>query len=135
MVNGNYVPVLRRPEQVRTPRDEPPRQVVPRFFFCKRKVSVLYGQTGGQDLGRPKHLPFSFCSILHSRVLTRAPRLSYFGGGEGERSRVCLLSVKSLSSSLRDASTKRKYRATTSGSSESAGVGPPSAAPMPCVNP
>ena len=109
-----------------------------RFFFVGRQSCGGRNKCGHRATSHPARSlrsSRSFCSILCSRVFTRAPRASYRGGGEGDRSRSGRSSRKSRASNRWFASRYLAYCRTTSGSSESAGVGPPSAAPTPCARP
>ena len=73
--------------------------------------------------------------IRSSRVLVRTPCLSYWGGGDGDLACSGRSSAKYPDRTLSVMSTYLAYILTTSGSSLSAGDGPPSAAPMPYGSP
>ena len=75
----------------------------------------------------------SLALILSSRVLVLTPYLSYWGGGDGDLACSGRSSAKYPDRTRSVMSTYLAYCLTTSGSSLSAGVGPPSAAPMPYV--
>ena len=108
-----------------------------RFFFVGRQSwggRKRWGHRATSHPARSFRWSLSFCSTRCGLVLVRVPLLSYLGGGDGLRSRSGLLSVNSFSSNFLLASRNLAYCCCTSGSSESAGVGPPSAAPMPCAN-